>query len=652
MVSDPHVFTDLAFVFLAAVVGGSLAWALRQPLILGYVFGGLLISPFTPGPSVSDPRSFDLFAEIGVVLLMFSIGLEFSVRDLMRVKWIALLGGPLAVLLFIGMGTGTGVLLGWGVLPSLAVGVVISVSSTMVLARLLLDRGELHSHHGRIMMGLSLVEDLAAVALMVLLPSLGELEPGRFVTIALALGKAALILVPFLYLMSRVIPPLLNQMARMRSAELFLLVALAIGLGTAALTQAVGLSLALGAFLAGLIISESDYAHETLARLLPLRDTFGALFFVTVGGLIDPRTVLDNLPVLIVLVVLIVAGKAVLRTGVVWLFGEPLSIAALVGVGLAQIGEFSFVLVQVARNAGHVGPDIYNAILAASLLTILINAALMRVSPAWIGRLRLGRGRPRRSRASRAREAGPPSGHVVLCGFGRVGSAIGEAFDSFEQPYVVIEPDAGIIRGLRERGVPCVFGDATRRRVLERAGAAGATLVVVALPEINRANMVVRNVRILNRDSPVLVRSHDPAALDALLRAGATEIIQPEVEAAATLIRHALRRLALPQDRVLAYLDRFHRAMVTGADTEGSGRDHLPQLADVTLGVGALADQSLREARIRERLGVTVVAVTHGNGGTTVNPSAETVLRSGDRVRVFGLPEQIAAFQREATPEG
>jgi len=648
MVSDPHVFTDLAFVFLAAVVGGSLAWALRQPLILGYVFGGLLISPFTPGPSVSDPRSFDLFAEIGVVLLMFSIGLEFSVRDLMRVKWIALLGGPLAVLLFIGMGTGTGVLLGWGVLPSLAVGVVISVSSTMVLARLLLDRGELHSHHGRIMMGLSLVEDLAAVALMVLLPSLGELEPGRFVTIALALGKAGLILVPFLYLVSRVIPPLLNQMARMRSAELFLLVALAIGLGTAALTQAVGLSLALGAFLAGLIISESDYAHETLARLLPLRDTFGALFFVTVGGLIDPRTVLDNLPVLIVLVALIVAGKAVLRTGVVWLFGEPLSIAALVGVGLAQIGEFSFVLVQVARNAGHVGPDIYNAILAASLLTILINAALMRVSPAWIGRLRLGRGRPRRSRA---REAGPPSGHVVLCGFGRVGSAIGEAFDSFEQPYVVIEPDAGIIRGLRERGVPCVFGDATRRRVLERAGAAGATLVVVAIPEINRANMVVRNVRILNRDSPVLVRSHDPAALDALLRAGATEIIQPEVEAAATLIRHALRRLALPQDRVLAYLDRFHQAMVTGADTEASGRDHLPQLAEVTLGVGALADQSLREARIRERLGVTVVAVTHGDGGTTVNPSAETVLRSGDRVRVFGLPEQIVAFRREATPE-
>ncbi len=653
MVSDPHVFTDLAFVFLAAVVGGSLAWALRQPLILGYVFGGLLISPFTPGPSVSDPRSFDLFAEIGVVLLMFSIGLEFSVRDLMRVKWIALLGGPLAVLLFIAMGTGTGVLLGWGVLPSLAVGVVISVSSTMVLARLLLDRGELHSHHGRIMMGLSLVEDLAAVALMVLLPSLGELEPGRFLAIALALGKAALILVPFLYLVSRVIPPLLNQMARMRSAELFLLVALAIGLGTAALTQAVGLSLALGAFLAGLIISESDYAHETLARLLPLRDTFGALFFVTVGGLIDPRTVLDNLPMLIVLVLLIVVGKAVIRTGVVWLFGEPLSIAALVGVGLAQIGEFSFVLVQVAQDAGHVDHEIYSAILAASLLTILINAALMRVSPDWIGRLRLGRGGVRRRRAARAAEGGPPSGHVVLCGFGRVGSAIGEAFDSFEQPYVVIEPDAGIIRGLRERGVPCVFGDATRRRVLERAGAAGATLVVVALPEIDRAQPggAERADAQPGRARPGALprprRARYPAARgshrDHPARGGGRRHPDPSRPAAAC-------PAAGPRARLSRSLPPRHGP--GHGRRGGPSRDHLPQLADIALGPGALADQSLREARIRERLGVTVVAVTHSGGGTTVNPSAETILRSGDRVRVFGLPEQIAAFRGEATTEG
>jgi CPA2 family monovalent cation:H+ antiporter-2 len=240
-------------------------------------------------------------------------------------------------------------------------------------------------------MGLSLVEDLAAVVLMVLLPSLGELAPGRFVAIALALGKAALILIPFLLLVSRVIPPLLNQMARMRSAELFLLVALAIGLGTAALTQAVGLSLALGAFLAGLIISESDYAHETLARLLPLRDTFGALFFVTVGGLIDPRTVLDNLPVLAMLVLLIVVGKAVIRTGVVWLFGEPLPIAALVGVGLAQIGEFSFIVATTALTLDLMPAKGFQLVVAASIISITLNPplfAMIRPVEGWAARKR------------------------------------------------------------------------------------------------------------------------------------------------------------------------------------------------------------------------------------------------------------------------
>jgi len=647
MVSDAGVFADLAFVFLAAVIGGSAAWALRQPLILGYVVGGLLISPFTPGPSVTDPHSFDLFAEIGVVLLMFSIGVEFSVRDLLRVKWVALLGGPLGVLLCVGMGVAAGSLVGWGALTGLVIGMVISVSSTMVLARLLLDRGELHSRHGRIMMGLSIVEDLVAVALMVLLPSLGELGPGRFLAIALALGKAALILLPFLYLVSRVIPPLMTHISRMRSAELFLLVALAIALGTAALTQAVGLSLALGAFLAGLIISESDYAHETLARLLPLRDAFGALFFVTVGALIDLRAVLSHVPLLVGLVLMVVVGKAVIRTAVVWMFGHPLPTALLVGIGLAQIGEFSFVLVQVARNAGHVSDEIYSAILAASLLSILLNALLVRVGPGWLGRLRLwlrARSGPMPIRA----EPAPPARHVVVCGFGRVGSAIGEALDSFQIPYVVIETDADIIRGLRQRGVPCVFGDATRRRVLERAGVAHASLLVVALPEIDRAGLVVQHVRRFNRESPVLVRAHDPSAVDGLARAGATEVIQPEVEAAATLIRHALRRLALPQDRVLAYLDRFHRAMLLEVESAGPSRDHLPQIADITLGPGALADQSLREARIRERLGVTIVAVTRPGGQVVVNPSAETILRVGDRVRAFGLPEQIAAFREEA----
>jgi len=309
MSADPILFRDLAYVFVAALLGGSLAWLARQPLILGYVLGGLIISPLTPGPAVSDIHTFELFAEIGVVLLMFSLGIEFSLKDLMGVGWIAVLGGPIGMILSILLGLGVGALLGWSPLQGAMVGMVVSPASTMVLARLLLDRGELHTRHGRVMIGITLVEDLAVVVLIVLIPAFGAMQGERVLAVAKALLTAAAILVPFFYLASRILPPILARIARTRNDELFLLVALAVGLGAAAVTQAAGLSLALGAFLAGLLINESDYAHEMLARLLSLRDAFVALFFVTIGVLIDLRVVVEHLPLLGVLVGLIVLGQ-------------------------------------------------------------------------------------------------------------------------------------------------------------------------------------------------------------------------------------------------------------------------------------------------------------------------------------------------------
>src|SRR5437773_7428321 len=422
MIAEPVLFRDLAYVFVAAVLDGALARLAHQPLILGYVFGGLLVSPLTPGPSVTDVHTFQAFAEIGVVLLMCSLGIEFSLKDLMGVKWIALVGAPLGMALSIGLTLTTGAVLGWSPLQGAVVGMVICVASTMVLARLLLDRGELRARHVRVMLGISLVEDLVVVVLIVLIPALGALQGERLVAIVRALLTAAVILGPFFYLTRRILPPILARVARTRSDELFLLVTLAVGLGAAALTQAAGLSLALGAFLAGLLINESDYAHEMLARLLSLRDAFVALFFVTVGVVIDPRVIATNLGLLAVLVGIIVIGNWAIWTTIILVFRQPLSTALLVGVGLTQIGEFSFVLVQVARQAGHVGLDVYNAPLAASLVAILINAVLVRMVPRWIG--------PARLDARRAPALGLPSarameGHVVVCGFGRVGSAIG-----------------------------------------------------------------------------------------------------------------------------------------------------------------------------------------------------------------------------------
>ena len=638
-------FRDLAYVFMAAVAGGALARLAGQPLVLGYVLGGILISPLTPGPAVSDLHTFELFAEIGVILLMFSVGIEFSLRDLLRVKWVALLGGPLGIALSVAMGLGVASLLGWPPLQGAIVGIVLSVASTMVLARLLMDRGELHSRHGRVMIGITLVEDLAVVVLIVVIPTLGTLEPGRLLTIAGTLGRALLILVPAGYVAAKLIPPLMTRVARMHSDEMFLLVALAVGLGTAALTQAAGLSLALGAFLTGLIINGSEYAHETLARLLPLRDVFVALFFVTIGALIDPGSLVANVPLLATMVAMVVVGKLVLWTLVVWLFRQSLWTALLVGVGLTQIGEFSFILVQVARTAGHVGPEIYHATLAASLITILINAALVRAAPGWIARVR---GVEQSAPGSVERVEAE---HVVLCGFGRVGSAVGEALETFGVRFVVIERDPDIVRGLRSRAVPSLFGDAAQARLLDEAGAGRASLVVVALPEMDRAQLVVRGVRALNPHVSVLARAHHAAGRDALAEAGATEVIEPELEAAATLIRHALRQLAKPPARVLDYLSRFRGAMnpVPADDRGGPGpAEALPEVHEVRLGVGALADLSLGEARVRERFGVTVVSVERPDGAAVVNPSADTRLRPGDRLRVFGLPEQVDAFRAEA----
>ena len=327
MAMETTFFRDLAYIFGAAVVGGGIAKALRQPLILGYVLGGFLIGPFTPGPTLTEVHQFEVLAELGVILLMYSIGLEFSLSELMEVKWVAIFGGPLGILLSVGMGAGAGWLLGWNTAQGIAVGAIVSVASTMVLSRLLADRGELRSSHGHVMIGITLVEDLAVVVLTVLLPSLSNLTGGRFLALAIAFGKALLILVPVMFVASKLVPRLMTRVARMGNEELYLLVVLALGFATAAVTQAVGLSLALGAFLAGLIVSESGTTHKMLDKLLPLRDAFVALFFVTIGVLVDPRVLISKPSLWITIVLLTVVGKFVVWSSVVWLFRYPVRTA-------------------------------------------------------------------------------------------------------------------------------------------------------------------------------------------------------------------------------------------------------------------------------------------------------------------------------------
>jgi len=380
MEANPILFRDLTYIFVAAVVGGLVAWRLGLPLIIGFILGGLVVSPFTPGPQLSNVHTFEVFAEVGVVLLMFSIGVEFSIPDLMRVKWVALIGAPIGILLLVGTSIGTAALLGWNLIEGAVIGATISVASTMVLARLLKDAGKLTTTYGRVMIGITLVEDLAVICMTVVLPILGGSGEGRFARAAWTLGKAAILLVPLVFLAVKVIPRLLRRVKSTKDSELFLLVAIAVCLGTAALAQAVGFSVALGAFLAGLSISSAVDLHDANTQLVPLRDAFVALFFVSLGTLIEPKVLLENLPLLGVMLLLILVGKFIVWTAVVWLFRYPLRAAIAVAAGLTQIGELSFVVVQVAKSSGMVGENVFSAVIAASLISILLNVFIVRIA--------------------------------------------------------------------------------------------------------------------------------------------------------------------------------------------------------------------------------------------------------------------------------
>jgi CPA2 family monovalent cation:H+ antiporter-2 len=365
-------------VFAGACVCGMLAWRLRQPILLGYVLAGLLLSPLTPGPRVHDVHNFETMAEIGVILLMFSVGIEFSIPELLRVKWVALAGAPLGIIVSIALGAGVGALLGWPLVQGVAVGCIISVASTMVLMRLLMDRNEIATGAGRVMITLTLVEDLAVVILTVLLPGLSPSSDANFGQVAWKIGKALLLLVPIALAAWKLVPPLLAQVQKTCNDELALLVALAICMGIAALTEAVGLSLALGAFVAGLFLGTSPFTHKLAQQTISIRDIFVAFFFITVGMLLDPRTWISSWRIIAVLIALVLVGKFLIWSGVVRLFGYSKDTAFRVGIGLTQIGEFSFILAQVSLQAGLITNEVYHATLAASLITILANATLFR----------------------------------------------------------------------------------------------------------------------------------------------------------------------------------------------------------------------------------------------------------------------------------
>ncbi|MBI1729612.1 cation:proton antiporter [Candidatus Acetothermia bacterium] len=645
--SELTSFRDLALVLAGALGGGLLAHFLKLPLFLGYIVGGVLVGPFTPGLKVEDPTFILLLAQIGIVLLMFSMGLEFSLKDLMRVGAPAILGGLLGMsammLIFLLIGR----VIGLSILASFFIGAGISVSSTMVIAKLLMERDELTLEHGRLMIGTLLVEDLAVVVLLVLLPALSQFQESHWQDIALALLKAVGILVPVIFLAIRAVPQLVERIARTGNFELFILVSLVIGIGTAVGTSQLGLSTAMGAFLAGILISESDYVHQTLARILPLRDLFVALFFVSLGMLIDPSAILQNWPLCLLLIGLAVIGKGVIRGLITWLFRYPLRVAFFVALGFTQIGEFSFVLAQVGVQANAISSDQYNVLIASSLVTIFVGSLLFRSAHPWWAAIRRTfpwvEKRPAEEPDDKAEQK---DRHVILFGYGRIGRAVGAALDQFKVPYIVVEADSEIVGRLKERSTPFIFGDASSFQITQATHPERAVLAVIALRVFFHIRETFHNVKRINPDLPVLVRAHWEEEREQLFREGVSEVIQPEFEAAIEMIRHTLVHVGVSPLQMESYLDSLRQQRYGSTLRQWLQREDpfhkLQRLQEITLpDHSPLVGNSLRGCNIRDRLGVSVIQVQRKSGETFVNPPADLVLESGDKLLVMGSATQL-----------
>jgi CPA2 family monovalent cation:H+ antiporter-2 len=529
---------------------------------VGYLLAGVAVGPYSPG-FVADVSLAQQLAEIGVILLMFGVGIHFSLDELLSVRRIALPGAAVQIAVATLLGALFVHLWGypWG--TGIVFGLCLSVASTVVLLRALEDRGLLDSADGRIAVGWLVVEDLFTVLVLVLLPALavwlggkpaaaaGGSNPGLAAIIAITLGKVAGFVLLMVVVGRRVVPWLLEHVARLGSRELFTLSVLAVALGIAVGAASLfDVSFALGAFFAGVVVNGSDLSHEAAADALPLQDAFSVLFFVAVGMLFDPTILVEHpLEVLTVLLIIMV-GKSLGALGIVLLFGYPVHTALVISASLAQIGEFSFILAALGLSLGLLPPEGQSLIVAGALLSISLNPLAFEAAG------RLSRWAEARPRVLAALERGTPEqpvaargdetlrDHAILVGYGRVGGTIGEALAGSQVPYVVIEQSRELFESLRDRGLPAIYGNASRRIVLKLARPERARLIVVTAPDPFQARAIVEQARRLNPEIASVVRTHSAEERAYLERAGVGHAVMGERELARAMARYALEMVS------------------------------------------------------------------------------------------------------------
>jgi CPA2 family monovalent cation:H+ antiporter-2 len=551
---------ELLIVLVTAIVGGMLARWLRLPVILGYLSGGIAVGPFGLG-LISDNQTIDTLANIGVVLLLFAIGLEFSLKELLKLGKVSILGGLAQIVVTALAGFWLGRMVGLEFTGSIFFGFIVSLSSTMVVLKLLMERGETDTVHGRVLLGILLVQDLSVVPMMVAIPAVAGELGGLWTSLGIALGKAVGFIVGMLVLGYWFMPWLLKRVAGQRSRELFLLTVIVLCLAAAFGTYYMGLSAAFGAFAAGLLISQSGYARQAFADILPLRDTFAALFFVSLGLVADREYIFNNIGTIATVVVVVILAKFVICSAITRLFGYGHKTVLMVGTGLINIGEFSFILAIMGQQAGIFSNDFYHLIVASAIITmfltpfaISLNSFLYRwiSQKPWFARQLTSRMDP--DLYTRGLEL---SRHAVICGYGDVGKRIAGALENQKFSYLVIDLDPTVIAELRARGIPCIYGDASNPEILAHASLDKARVLLCTIPDYVAEELTARNALKINPKLDIVARVHRESDADLLKGIGVTELVLPYFEGSLEMIRHTLHRFGMSNTDIQYVLNKL-----------------------------------------------------------------------------------------------
>ncbi|HKP67890.1 MAG TPA: cation:proton antiporter [Pyrinomonadaceae bacterium] len=662
----PQLFGDLLIILLVSVPVAFICLRLKLPLLVGLMLTGIAIGPSGFG-LIKELEAIEMLAEIGVMLLLFTIGLEFSLRRLGEMKRLVLIGGGLQVIVTVAAMAGIFILFGRSLSQAVFFGFLVALSSTAIVLKSYVDRNEVDAPHGRAGIAILLFQDISIVFMLLAVPLLGGEDIVTFTSIVLNLGSSLVALAVLVFASWLLLPLLLKKIVHLRSAEAFILTVVLFCLGMSWVTSHFGLSLALGAFIAGMVLADTDYSHQATAEILPFRDVFNSLFFVSIGMLLSVTTMIANIGTVILFVVTLIVLKVFIVWAVIRLLGYSQRIAVMVGLGLAQVGEFSFVLAKAGQGANLLPEREYQIFLAASIISMIATPFIISASPRigfWLQRF-LKDGSAAEVENSEEdihlTSSGGLQQHTIIVGYGLNGKNLARVLRAVGVPYVVLELNAEVVRRAKLKGEKINFGDATRREVALHAGVEQAWSLVLAMSDPAAARRTVALARSLNADLHIIVRTRYVAEITELYELGANEVIPEEFETSIEIFSRVLHHYGIARNTIEQQIARIREQgyeMLRSPSTPAVE----PNLSTVNLDGAAteaivltedspIVGKTLGQLDLRGQSGATVIAIVDPRGETKISPGANYELSAGDTVVILGSVKKIARAMKIISPQ-